>query len=287
MKPARFEYAAPRDIAHALALLASGGADARFIAGGQSLVPAMAFRLARPSLLVDLGRVASLRGIRAEGDGAVNFGAMTRHADVERSELVRERLPLLHAAMPRIAHPAIRSRGTIGGSLAHADPAGDWPALCLACDAALTLASARGERVLSADDFLKGVYDTALAPGELLASIRFPAWPSGRRWGLEKMTRRHGDFALVGVACTVDRAADSRVTTARIVVYGATDRAVHAARAAAQLVGRKPAEADIDAAARTAAAEIAPRGDLHAPAEYRRELIDTLVRRALRQALGG
>lgn len=287
MKPAPFEYAAPPDVARALALLATGGPDARPLAGGQSLVPAMAFRLARPSLLVDLGRIGSLRGLRLDGDGSTIAGAMTRHRDFEISALVRERLPLVRAGMRTLAHLPIRCRGTIGGSLAHADPAGDWPALCLACDAELTLASSKGTRKLRTADFLKGVYATALAPGEIVSEIRFPAWPARRRWGLQKMARRLGDFAIVGVACTLDLDAAGTCVASRIAVYGAADRAVLVAEASAELDGRQPDESGLRAAARAAAASVPTRGDLHAEAAYRTELIEVLALRALSQALHG
>lgn len=287
MKPAPFEYAAPPDVARALALLASGGPDARPLAGGQSLLPAMAFRLARPSLLVDLGRIGALRGLRLAADGSAIAGAMTRHRDFETSPLVRERLPLVQAGMRTLAHLPIRCRGTIGGSLAHADPAGDWPALCLACDAELTLASSKGTRMLRLADFLKGVYATALAPGEIVSEIRFPPWPPRRRWGLQKMARRLGDFAVVGVACTLDLDAAGSCATSRIVVYGAADRAVLATAASAELDGREPDDTRLRAAARAAAASVPARGDLHAAAAYRTELIEVLALRALRQALHG
>jgi carbon-monoxide dehydrogenase medium subunit len=284
MKSARFRYASPREVDEALALLQAGGPDARLLAGGQSLVPAMNLRLARPTLLVDLGRIAALRGIRRLDDGAIVAGAMSRHRDFERSPLVREALPLLHAAMPTIAHLPIRSRGTIGGSLAHADPAGDWPALCLACDAQMTLRSARGSREVKAEDFSLGFFTTAIAEGEILTETRFPAWPPGRRWGLQKMSRRRGDFAIVGVACVVDLDARGRCIRARIAVFGAAERPLLAEFAAAELSGRVPSSTTLRKAARAAASEISTRSDLHASAVYRSELVEVLTRRAFVQA---
>ena len=177
MKPARFKYRRIHDLGEALRLLEDGGADARALAGGQSLVPAMNLRLARPTLLVDLNRIPGLRGLRATEDGTVIAGALTRHSDFEFSDLVAQRLPILRAAMAGVAHPAIRNRGTIGGSLAHADPAGDWPALCVACDAQLVLNSRRGERIVPATEFSRGFFSTALSDAELITEIRFPAWP--------------------------------------------------------------------------------------------------------------
>lgn len=249
-------------------------------------MPAMNFRLARPALLVDLGRIAALRGLRVADDGRVVAGGMARHREFETSEEVRRRLPLVHAAMPGIAHPAIRSRGTIGGSLAHADPAADWPALALACDAELVLASPAGARTVAADAFLKDVFETALRPGELVTEVRFPAWPASRRWGLHKQARRRGDFAIVGVACTVD-VEGGRCSRARVAVYGAGPRAVLARSCMAFLEGKAPSEAALADAARLAAGGVDPRGDLHASAEYRRDLVQALTRRALAQALHG
>lgn len=285
MKPAPFRYRRPGTVADALQCLVEGGSDARVIAGGQSLVPAMNFRLARPSLLVDLGRIPSLRGIRVADDGSVVAGAMTRHSDFEFSELIRERLPLLHAAMPGIAHLPIRSRGTIGGSVAHADPAGDWPALCVACEAELLLTSRAGERTVAAEKFSAGFFSTVLDEGEILAEIRFPVWPKGRRWGLKKMTRRRGDFAIVGIVCTVDLAESGLVDAARIVVYGATDAPLLLHEAAALLTGRPPSPERVEAAAAKATETTPVRSDLHASAEYRAELVQVLTRRALNQAM--
>jgi carbon-monoxide dehydrogenase medium subunit len=285
MKAAAFRYQRPAELEGALRLLAEGGPDARAIAGGQSLVPAMNFRLARPSMLVDLGGIKSLRGIHVRDDGSVTAGAMTRHGDFELNDRVRERMPLLHAAMPGIAHMPIRNRGTIGGSLAHADPAGDWPALCVACNADLVLRKGRDERVVRAEKFSQGLFSTALCAGELITEIRLPAWPKGRRWGLQKMTRRRGDFAIAGVVCIVDLAASSEITAARIVVYGATDAPLLLPEAAAAIAGRTPSAGRIEAAASAAMARTPVRSDLHASAEYRRELVQALTRRALEQAL--
>lgn len=287
MKSAKFHYERPGNLSDALLLLADGQSEARAIAGGQSLVPAMNFRLARPALLVDLGRIAALRGIRVVDGGALVAGAMSRHSDFEFSEIVRDRIPLLHAAMPGIAHVPIRNRGTIGGSLAHADPAGDWPALCIACGADLLLKKGSSERTVPAEKFSRGFFSTALTKGELIAEIRFPAWPQGRRWGLQKMTRRRGDFSIAAVVCIIDLPNQTRIAGARIVVYGATDAPLLLHEAAANLVGHAPSAERIEAAARIAASLRSVRSDLHASAEYRRELIHVLTRRALEQALPG
>lgn len=272
MKPPKFDYAAPAELHEAMALLQSSDADVRILAGGQSLMPALNLRLANPSLLVDLGRIGQLRGIRLLDDGSIVTGAMTRHRDFEMNPLVREHLPLVHAAVKGIAHPPIRSRGTIGGSLANADPAADWPALCLACGATLSLQSPQGIRMVKAGDFSTGFFSTSLAAGEILTEIRFPAWPRERRWGLQKFARRRGDFAIAGVVVV----ADSMQWT--IVVYGAEE---------------KPSSFAIDGdlrpttfreVASRVANDTSTRSDIHASAQFRRELVEVLTRRALEEA---
>ncbi|MFN2645090.1 MAG: xanthine dehydrogenase family protein subunit M, partial [Burkholderiales bacterium] len=191
MKPAAFAYRAPASVEEALALL-EANAGAKLLAGGQSLVPVLNFRLASPPVLIDLNRIAALAGIREEPDGTLAIGAMTRHRAVERSALVRRANPLLAAAMPYIAHAQIRNRGTLGGSLAHADPAAELPAVCLACDAELVIQSRHGARRVAAKDFFTGFFTTALGPAEVLVAIRFPAWPAERRAGFAEVSRRHG-----------------------------------------------------------------------------------------------
>lgn len=284
MKPPKFAYAAPDTLEDALKLLAEGGPDARLLAGGQSLVPAMNFRLARPSLLIDLNSVPGLRGLRRGDDGGLVAGAMTRHRDFERSALACELLPLVHAAMPTVAHLAIRNRGTIGGSLAHADPAGDWPALCLVCDGQIAIRSSAGTREVAATVFGRGLFETALQPGEMVSEIRFPPGTNALRWGLQKMTRRQGDFALVGVAVVGELNSDGQCSHLRIVVYGASDCARLAPEAQGVLEGRAPTLALVGEAGRAAASVIETRSDLHASAAYRTELIAVLVQRALGQA---
>jgi carbon-monoxide dehydrogenase medium subunit len=262
VKPAAFEYAAPRSVREAIDLL-ERNPGAKALAGGQSLVPVMNFRLAQPPLLVDLNRIPGLAGIRESEDGGLLVGAMTRNRHLEKSELVRARNPLLHEALPYIAHAQIRNRGTIGGSLAHADPAAELPAVCVACEAQMTIAGPRGERRVPAREFFKGLFTTALAPDELLTAIRFPAWPNGCKHAFMEVSRRHGDFAIVGV-CVLYQA-----PAARIVVFGAED--------APRLFNRNSPE-DV-------ARQIDPRSDHHASAEYRRELVEVLVRRALARVM--
>lgn len=285
MKPYSFDYVAPSSLEDALRLLDAHGGDAKIIAGGQSLIPIMNLRLAAPSVLIDIAGIASLRGIERLADGSISAGAVTPHRHFERSSLIAESLPIVHAAMPWVAHAQIRNRGTLGGSLCHADPAAEWPALCLACEAEMTLVSSRGERVVPAEDFSLGVYETATAPDEILTSVRFAAWPSNRRWGFQEVSRRRGDFAIIGIACLIDVDAAGVCQWARLVVFGAGERPLLLTRAAQSLVGNIVNGAAIQAASETARAEVEPRDDLHASAEYRRELIEVLTRRALMQAM--
>jgi CO/xanthine dehydrogenase FAD-binding subunit len=268
VKPAAFDYQAPRSIEEALSLLQKHAGDAKLLAGGQSLVPVMNFRLATPALLIDLNRISGLAGIREEADGSLVIGAMTRNRQIEKSDIVRKLNPLLHRAMRYIAHAQIRNRGTIGGSLAHADPAAELPAVCVACEARLTIVGPRGERTVPAAEFFRGLFTTALEPDELLTAVRFPAWPAARKFAFLEVSRRHGDFAIVGVAVLVDDAA------ARVVVFGAED-----APRVFVFSGKSAAEAG-----RLAARGVTPRSDHHASTEYRRELVEVLTRRALEAA---
>jgi CO/xanthine dehydrogenase FAD-binding subunit len=283
--PARFEYLAPSTVQDALQMLQQHGDGARLLAGGQSLVPAMNLRLANPAYLIDLNRIPALAALVQNPDGSITAGAMTRHRSFEKSELVQRALPLVHAAMPWIAHTQIRNRGTIGGSLAHGDPAAEWPALCLLLDCRMLVAGPAGEREIAVADFSRGVYETALEPGEILTAIRFPAWPAGRRWGFSEIARRHGDFALAGAACTLDIDDAGVCRAARLVVFGAADRPLLMEAAAATLVGSVPGlplAAQVADAVRNA---VTARADLHASAEYRRDLVGVMTRRALEQAL--
>jgi aerobic carbon-monoxide dehydrogenase medium subunit len=250
VKPAPFAYHRPRGLEEALDLLAEHGDDAKALAGGQSLVPLMAMRLAQPAVIVDLGEVPELKG--REGPAV---GAMVTNAALERDPAGLP--PIVAAALPHIGHFQVRNRGTIGGSLAHADPAAEWPALALLLEATLTLRSRdRGERAVAAADFMTGPLTTVLAADELLTGVSFPAWPAGARWGFAEVARRPGDFALAGAACTV--AGGRR----RVVVFAAGPRP--------QLLE------DGD--------EIEAGGDLHAGAAYRRTVAGRLVERVLAQA---
>ena len=283
MKPPEFGYHRPASLPDALALLAAQ-AGAKPLAGGQSLIPAMNFRLAAPAALVDLNQLGELSGIIESADGGLVIGAMTRHSAVERSPLVRARAPLLSLAMPFIAHSQIRSRGTLGGSLAHADPAAELPAVMVALDARLVLESTKGSRMIPAPEFFTGLFATALEPGELITRIEIPPPPPGSGAAFLEMARRHGDYALVGVAMLVTLEA-ARVSRARIVLFSVGEGPVRAGAAERALAGSPGDAAAIRAAAEAVQRDIDPPADIHASASYRRQLASVLTRRALTAAL--
>jgi len=283
MKPPRFEYLAPASVEEALGMLAEHGEQAKVLAGGQSLVPLLNFRLVRPGYLVDLNEVPGLDGIRAE-DGTLVLGAMTRQRAVETSAVVRERCPLLAEAMPQIGHVQIRNRGTIGGSLAHADPAGELPAVVAALGGALVVRSARGRRVLTPEQFFVAYLTTALDPTELLVEVRLPVTPPRTGTAFVEVSRRHGDFALVGVAVTLTLDAAGMCTGAAIALTGVGPTPVVAADAAGELVGVAPTAPAFDRAGRRVSEALMPDGDLHASREYRRHVAGVLTRRALARA---
>jgi len=287
VKPARFEYAAPRTTDEALALLARHGHAAKVLAGGQSLVPVLNFRLAHPAVLVDINGIAGLDGVAEDpATGDLVVGALARQSDLERSPLAARVNPLLVEALRHVGHRTIRNRGTIGGSLAHADPSAELPLVLVTLGGSVKLASRARERSLSARDFFVSYLTTALEPDELLVEARFPALGRGTRWAFEEFSRRSGDFALAAVCVTLDV---ERGTIARcaIGVAGGGPTPVRAADAERSLAGRDLAgETFRDAAALAAAAGVID-GDIHGSADYRRGLIETLVRRALRAAAGG
>ena len=283
MKPPRFDYLNPRSIDEALGVLARYGDEAKVLAGGQSLVPLLNFRLVRPGCLVDLNDVGGLAGIRLD-DGHLTIGAMTRQRAVETSALVRERCPLLAEAMPQIGHVQIRNRGTIGGSLAHADPASELPAVVAALDGELVLQSTRGQRVLKPEQFFVGYLTTAAAPDELLVEVRVPVAPPRTGSAFLEISRRHGDFALVGVAATVTLAESGICTAAAIALTGVGPAPVLARDAARALVGDTPSPAAFEVAGRRVAERVQPDSDLHASSDYRRQLASVLTRRALGHA---
>jgi len=284
MKPAPFLYFRPATVEEAVALLAEHGDEAKPLAGGQSLIPAMNFRLARPGALVDLNWIAELSYVRSQRDGLV-IGAMTRQRTVERSEEARRVAPLVSEAMPFVAHPQIRNRGTVGGSIAHADPAAELPAVMLALEARFRARSHAGERSIPAGEFFKGALETALGPDELLVEIALSRRPPRSGHAFMEVARRHGDYALVGVAAVVTLDPGGRCGAARIALVSVGDGPVLATRAAALLVGAEPTAAAIRAAADAAARQdIDPPADIHASAAYRRHLTAVLTRRALARA---
>ena len=283
MKPAPFEYHRPESLDETLALLNEHGTDAKPLAGGQSLIPAMNFRLATPAILVDLNHVSELAHVT---DGAeLRLGAMTRHRTLERSAVVAKAAPLLSAAIPFVAHPAIRTRGTLGGSLAHADPAAELPAVLLALDAVITARSRGGTRTIAAADFFTGLFSTALAPGELVTEIAVAPPPPRSACAFQEIARRHGDYALAGAAASVTLAEDGRCSRVRVALLSVADRPVLADQVSLALEGQRPTAAAIrDAAAATAAHDVDPPGDIHASSAYRRHLAGVLTRRVLEHA---
>ena len=260
-------------------MLAEHAPDARVLAGGQSLVPMMNFRLARPTVLVDINRIADLAGIR-DGGNHLAIGAMTRERVIETSDLVRIAVPLLHEATLNIAHLPIRSRGTIGGSLSNADPAAEYPATVLALDCTLIAASVRGERRIAAADFFDGPLSTTLEPDEMLTEILVPKPPSGTGAAFAEFTRRHGDFALAGVAAQITLDGDT-VSDVRLAACGVGDGPVRLSQAEAAIRDGGATDDAVTAAARAASAEIDPESDTHANAAYRRRLAGVMTRDAL------
>lgn len=282
MKPAKFDYCAPESVAEVLEALRSRGAEAKLLAGGQSLVPLLNFRLSRPAILVDLNRTSELAFIRDEGDH-ITIGAMTRQRTIEESEIVRGRAPLLWEATRNIGHLPIRSRGTIGGSLANADPAAEDPAVAIALDFTMVVASHRGRRRIPAQDFFRGLLTAALEPDELLVEIDVPVAPKGSGAAFEEISRRRGDFALAGVAAQVVVADDRRVS-ARLAACGVGAGPVRLRGAEAIVARDGLTDKAIDAAAAAAAGEVSPSSDIHASADYRRKLASAMTRRALHRA---
>jgi carbon-monoxide dehydrogenase medium subunit len=283
MKPPKFEYHAPAGVDEALALLARYGGDAKLLAGGQSLVPLLNFRLSRPAALIDLNRIGSLAGIREE-NGRVRLGAMTRQRAIEFSPVVARRLPLLREATRLVGHLPIRSRGTIGGSIAHADPSAEYPAVLAALEGEVVARGLRGERVVRAAELFQTYLTTTLAPDEILVEVRLPVIPDGAGSAFEEFSRRQGDFALVGIAALVVRDGP-RCTTARLATAGAGPVPVRL-RAAEEILETQGLGGEaVEAAARRAAELVEPDSDIHASADYRRHLTGVLTRRALTRAI--
>ncbi len=286
MKPPQFDYVDPATVREAVSLLKQHDGEAKILAGGQSLMPLLNMRLARPRLLIDLRKVPDLDYIR-ETEGRLAIGAMTRQRAVERSALVESRQPLLHAATPFIGHPQIRNRGTIGGSLAHADPAAVYPAVAVALDAQLQVVGPDGDRVIDAANFFVSYLTTALEPAELLTEVRVPVLPERTGWSFMEVSRRHGDFALAGVAITVTLASGGNCSGARIVVFGVGAIPVRGHEAEQIIVGEKATEKVFEKAGQRISEVIdEPLSDIHASADYRRYLAGVLTRRGLAEAAG-
>jgi carbon-monoxide dehydrogenase medium subunit len=282
MKLPAFEYACPATLAEAVALLASRNGDAKALAGGQSLVPMMAFRVASPSLLVDL-RKLDLRRIDIAEDG-VRLGAMVRWRDIlddARLDLVH---PLLKAAIGHVAHYQIRNRGTVGGSIAHADPAAEMPGIAVTCEAEIAVVGAGGRRVIGAEEFFIAPLVTALAVDEIIAEIRLPAWPAGRRWGFQEFSRRRGDFAMAAAAVFYDVDDAGLAMNAHIGAIGVGDRPLRLRTAEAEVNGKAVDAAVSERAGVAASAAVDPPDDIHASGAYRRSLVGTMVERALQDA---
>lgn len=284
MKPPRFEYFDPTTVEAALNLLGEHGENAKVLAGGQSLMPLLNFRLVRPQALVDLNGIDALAYVRP-WDGGLAFGALTRQRALERSAVVRERCPLVAQAVPFIGHVAIRNRGTIGGTLAHADPAAELPAVVTALGGTLVLRSVRGERVLPAERFFVSYLTTAATPDEILVEVRLPGAAPRTGSAFQEVSRRHGDFALVGVAATVSLGADGVCTAASVAVAGVGPVPLRVDDATRLLLGEKPDERTLAEVGRRVSEQLTPDADLHASSEYRKQVAGVLVRRALGEAL--
>ena len=284
MKLPKFEYANPTTVREAVALPAAGNGTAKVLAGGQSLVPILAFRLAMPSMLVDIGRIAGLDTIEI-GDAGIHLGARVRWCDIEANTDLTVAHPLLAAAITHVAHYSIRKRGTVGGSLAHADPAAEMPGIAVACDAELTLVGPYSSRLVPAGPFFLGPLTTVLAPDELITGIRFPSWLFPRRWGFQEFSRRRGDFALAGVAAFYDLDTAGYATNAHIGVIGVNNKPQRLAAAEALLNGRIVDTDTITATAEMASQVVDPPDDIHGTSRYRRALLAALVERALTEAI--
>ena len=285
MKPAPFEYLAPDSLEETLSILQEHGSDAKLLAGGQSLVPMMNFRLARPRILVDLNKLIDMDYVLQDDESSLRIGAMTRQTRLEKDPLIARTAPIVSETMSYVAHPQIRNRGTLGGSLAHADPAAELPAITLALGARFYLRSAAGERWISAEDFFQGLFTTVLTPEEILVEVELPAIPSSTGWSFMEVARRRGDYAMMGVASLLTLDEQNICRNAQLVYLGAGGGPVDARQAAMLLHGEVIGEAAIEAAATMASEhEIDPWGSVHATPSYQRHLAYILTKRALKQA---
>jgi len=285
MKPAPFEYHRPASLAETFDLLDRYGDDGRLLAGGQSLVPALNLRLAAPRAVIDINRIPDLDTIRVTAGGLV-IGALARQEALERSPLVREHAPLIAAAIPHVGHSAIRARGTLGGSLALADPAAELPACAVALGATIRAGRRGGFRDIAADEFFRGIYTTALVPGEIVTEILVPRAAAGWRWGFDELARRHGDFALAGLAAGASITAGA-VAELRLVFFGVGTRPVRARRAEAALAGRRADAETLAAAGRALDGDLDPPGDVHGSPALRRHLARVLLARVVGRLVEG
>jgi aerobic carbon-monoxide dehydrogenase medium subunit len=285
MKPAKFDYYDPSTLEEALTLLDTHQGDGKILAGGQSLMPLLNMRLARPNIVIDINRIRELNYIRAS-DGGIAIGAIARQRALQTEKLIAERMPILQESAYYIAHPQIRSRGTICGSIAHADPAAELPALALALDAEMTLTSAKAARTVAAEDFFQSFFTTSLEANEILTEVRFPAPPKDSAWSVLEISRRHGDFAIAGIVAGLALKPDRQeIARARLVYFGVGPTPIRVKAAEDALIGQAAAEAAVEAAAQSAKQGIDPSNDIHATEEYRRAVAATLTKRALRAAL--
>jgi len=280
MYPSRFRYEAPQSLDEAIGLLREGGDDAKVLAGGQSLVPLMKLRFASPALIVDINNVPGLAYHRADANGALRIGALCRHADLERSDLLRASQPTMAAAAPLIADPIVRNRGTLVGSLCHADPQGDWASVMTALGGSVVAQGPRGRRTIPVAEFVVGPFQNVLDPDEIAVEAVVPAAAGSRAGGYLKLERRVGDFATVGVAVAIETSGDT-VTRAGIGLTGVGGATINAAEAAAALTGKPLTAESIGQAAQLAAAAARPRTDHRGSAEYKRHIVATFVERIL------
>ena len=285
MKPAKFEYFAPSSLAEALELLGEHGDDAKVLAGGQSLMPMLNMRLAQPKVVIDINRIPGLDYISPTPEDGLAIGALTRQRTVEKSDVIRERIPVLAAAIPSIGHFQIRNRGTVGGSISHADPAAELPAICLALGGELVLSSASDQRVLKAEDFFLAPLTTAIRPEELLTEIRLPARTEEWRWGFEEVCRRQGDFAMVGAVSLLEMDGGGVCKSACITMFGVGGTPLRISRAEEALLGNPISDSALRDVSQIVSEELDPDSDIHASAAYRKEVGGVIARRTVEAAI--
>jgi carbon-monoxide dehydrogenase medium subunit len=283
MKPPRFEYIGPASIEEAVAALADSGGDGKIIAGGQSLMPMINFRLLSPSILIDINRIPGLDFVEEKADGSLRIGSLTRHHTLETSTAVKRLFPVLSAAMAHVAHLAIRNRGSIGGSLSHADPAAELPMIAMLLNARITTVSPNGRRAIDAQDFFVAALTTALEEDEIVVEVELPGLPPKTGWAFEEFARRAGDYALAAVAVLLT-VADGRITQARIGMMGIGETPMRASAAEALLTGRACDEGVLNEVVQAVRDVVEPNSDLQASADYRRHLVGVLIRRAVAAA---